>query len=80
MRKPSKSSGSNFFVGANCHRIGPRWGPSSVSPCVRNFCMDSPAAAKTLRLVTKRLAFSEKTKSSGTSDAHLAKVSGFCDE
>lgn len=66
-----------FFVGANCQRMGPRWDPSSVSPCVRNFVIDSPASARTLRLVTKRLAFSEKTKSSGTSEAHLAKVSGF---
>lgn len=66
-----------FFVGANCQRMGPRWDPSSVNPCVRNFVIDSPASARTLRLVTKRLAFSENTKSSGTSDAHFAKVSGF---
>jgi hypothetical protein len=76
-RNAPKSSASNFFVGANCQRIGPRWDPSSVSPCVRNFVIDSPASARTLRLVTKRLAFSEKMKSSGTSEAHLAKVSGF---
>ncbi|MNU09882.1 hypothetical protein D3C72_2567180 [compost metagenome] len=48
-----------------------------MMPWVRNFSTDGPASASTLRLVQKRLAFSEKTKLSGTSAAHLAKVAGF---
>ena len=42
--------------------------------------MEVPDSASTLRLVQKREAFSEKTKPSGASAAHLAKVAGFCDE
>ena len=40
---------------------------------------DSPASASTRRLVAKREAFTEKTKSSGVSSRHLAKVAGFCE-
>ncbi len=41
-------------------------------------CTDSPASASTRRLVANLLAFSEKTKSSGVSFRHFAKVAGFC--
>lgn len=47
-------------------------------PDNRNRSIDSPASASTRRLVTKRVAFSEKMKPSGTSAAHLAKTAGFC--
>ena len=41
--------------------------------------IDSPASASTRRLVAKREAFSENTKSSGVSSRHFAKVAGFCE-
>ena len=58
-RKASKSSSSNFLVGANCQRIGPSLSPSSEMPEPRNRITNSPASASTRRLVTKRMPFSE---------------------
>ena len=58
-RKASTSSGSNFFVGASCHRIGPSFSPSSTRPDPTKRVTDSPASPSTRRLVTKRLPFSE---------------------
>jgi hypothetical protein len=41
--------------------------------------MESPASASTRRLVAKRGPFTENTNPSGTSRAHLRKLSGFCE-
>ena len=46
-------------------------GPSSVTPESRNRLIELPASLSTRRLVTKREPFSENTKPSGTSLAHL---------
>jgi hypothetical protein len=42
-----------------------------------NFVTLGPASASILRLVAKRGPFSENTKPSGVSSAHLRKVEGF---
>ncbi len=76
LRKPSKSSGSNFFVPMNCQLIGPSRSLSSCRPWVMNFSIESFASVSFLRLVQKREAFTANTKPSGVSSRHLAQVSG----
>ncbi len=66
-RKASKSSASNFLVGANCHSTGPSLCSRRARPLPMKRSTDSPASASTRRLVAKRLALSENTKSSGVS-------------
>jgi hypothetical protein len=43
--------GLERFAGANCQMIGPSFGPSSASPLAMNRSIDSPASARTRRLV-----------------------------
>ena len=74
--KAPMSSGSNFLVAMNCHRMGPSLSPSSTMPWVTNRVTLSLASASTLRLVQKREAFRVSTKPSGVSARHLAKVAG----
>ncbi len=64
------------MVGANCQTIGPSFGPSSVMPLPMKRATDSPASASTRRLVAKREALSENTKSSGVLSRHLATLFG----
>jgi hypothetical protein len=60
----------------NCQTIGPSLSPSSATPLSMKRLIDSPAVDSSLRLVAKREAFSENTKSAGVSSCHLRKVSG----
>ena len=78
-RKAPKSSRSKALVGANCQLIGPSLSPRRSTPLAKKRSIDSPALASTRRLVAKRGAFSAKTKSSGVSSCHLAKLAGFCE-
>ncbi len=64
-RNAPKSSASNFFVGANCQRIGPSLSPSSDTPEPRKRCTDSPASASTLRLVDEADGLQRKDKTVG---------------
>jgi hypothetical protein len=51
VRKASKSSGSNFLVGANCHEMGPSFDPSSLRPLVTKRSMAGRASPSRPRLV-----------------------------
>jgi hypothetical protein len=75
-RKALKSAASKRLVGMNCQTIGPSFGPSSAMPLPMKCAIDGPASASTRRLVAKRCAFSVKTKPSGVSARHLAKLAG----
>jgi hypothetical protein len=78
LRKAVKSAASKRFVGGNCQRIGPSFGPSSITPVAKNRSIVGPASASTRRCVAKRGALSENTKSSGVSARQRRKLSGRC--
>ena len=72
------SSGSNFLNGASCQLIGPSLSPSSAMPLFTNQSTVSPASASFDLFTTARWPFTAKTKSSGVSSRHLAKLSADC--
>ena len=70
-RKGPKSAGVEFLGRRELPQDRAELLPSSVRPLPRKRSIESPASASTRRLVAKRMAFSEKTKSSGVSSAHV---------